>query len=187
MSLPDLPQPAAPRVAARSGGAAMSTLIRAIGLLSIVFVPGLAQAFATCGVSALALNFGNYDHLNPFANFSQTTITVSCQENALIGLGDTVIYTIGLDGGSSGDTSNRALNQGGDNLHYNLYSEPTHTLVWGDDSGNQVGGVLAVPLCVLGLGCAVVSAPHTAYGRIPAGQSVSPGSYSDTITVTVTY
>ncbi len=161
--------------------------MRATGLLAALFLPGLAQAFATCGISAQALNFGNYDHLHPFANLSQTTITVSCQENVLIGLGDTVIYAISLDGGSSGDTSNRALVQGGDNLYYNLYSEPTRTLVWGEDIGSQVGGVLAVPLCLLGLGCAVVSAPHIAYGRIPAGQSVSAGSYSDTITVTVTY
>jgi spore coat protein U-like protein len=63
-------------------------------------------------------------------------------------------------------------------LTYNLYLDPTHLTIWGDGSsgtgtvsGTGTGANVGTPV----------------YGRIPPGQNASVGSYSDVITVTVTY
>lgn len=61
-------------------------------------------------------------------------------------------------------------------LSYNLYIDPTRLLVWGDGSG------LTTTVTNLAL-----SADHTVYGRIPAQQNVTAGSYADLIVVTVTF
>ncbi len=62
-------------------------------------------------------------------------------------------------------------------LNYGLYSNGTWTTNWGNTSGtNWVSGT--------GNGAAQ---NITVYGQIPAGQYVTPGSYADTIAVTVTY
>ncbi len=166
----------------------MPSLIRiAFGLAGLA-VPGAVLAAASCLVSATPLNLGNYDHLYIFGTSSQSTVTVSCQENAFIGLGDTVNYSISFDAGGSGDINDRSMTQGTDDLHYNLYTNFVHTTVLGDGiSGQTLEGTLIVPLCVLGLGCATVSAVRNVFGYIPPSQIVSAGSYSDTIIVTVTY
>jgi spore coat protein U-like protein len=62
-------------------------------------------------------------------------------------------------------------------LNYGLFSNGTWTTNWGNTSGtNWVSGT--------GNGAAQ---GLTVYGQIPAGQYVTPGSYADTIGVTVTY
>jgi spore coat protein U-like protein len=62
-------------------------------------------------------------------------------------------------------------------LNYGLFSDAAWTTNWGNTSGtNWVTGT--------GNGAAQ---PLTVYGQIPAAQYVTPGSYSDTITVSVTY
>jgi spore coat protein U-like protein len=62
-------------------------------------------------------------------------------------------------------------------LKYNLYSNSGHTTNWGDTSAtNWVSGT--------GNGAA---RNLTVYGQIPISQYVTPGSYSDTITISVSY
>jgi spore coat protein U-like protein len=62
-------------------------------------------------------------------------------------------------------------------LNYGLFSNSGHTTNWGNTSAtNWVSGT--------GNGA---SQPITVYGQIPAAQYVKPGSFTDTITVSVTY
>jgi spore coat protein U-like protein len=63
-------------------------------------------------------------------------------------------------------------------LDYQLYSDPTRTVVWGNIVGTDTVSGTAIGL------------PQTVdvYGRIPAGQNrIRDGGYVDTITATVTF
>lgn len=125
-----------------------------------------------CSISATNLNFGVYD---PGAGDldGTSTLTATCTENTS--------YNIGLDAGTnsaSAVATTRAMDDGASSyLDYELYRESGHTTVWGDEpgvdtlDGTAVGG----------------DETHTVYGQIPGGQYVPAGSYSDTITVTITY
>jgi spore coat protein U-like protein len=62
-------------------------------------------------------------------------------------------------------------------LHYKLFSDSGHTINWGNTVGTDT-------VSKTGSGAAQTL---TVYGQVPAGQYVTSGSYSDTITVTLTY
>lgn len=124
-----------------------------------------------CSVSATDMTFGVYTGA---ANVDQTSsLSVTC----------TLLtpYTIALDAGAhaSGVFANRAMNNGTDNLNYQLYTTTLRNAIWGDgtNSTSTVAGT--------GLG---IAQTVTVYGRIPSGQNVSTGSYVDNpVNVTLTY
>ena len=126
---------------------------------------------ATCTInSASALNFGTQGILS--ANVDQTsTIQVTCT--------NTTPYNIGLDAGTgTGATvATRKLTSGGATVNYTLYSDSGRSTVWGNTvstdtaAGTGNGGAQS----------------YTVYGRIPTQTTPAPGTYTDTITVTVTY
>jgi spore coat protein U-like protein len=127
-----------------------------------------ATVLKDCIVSATALGFGNYTGA---VNSAQSTITVTCTNSTT--------YTVGLGTGlATGATvTTRQMQNGTNLLNYGLFSNGTWTTNWGNTSGtNWVSGTGN------GAGQAI-----TVYGQIPAGQYVTPGSYADTIAVTVTY
>ncbi len=67
--------------------------------------------------------------------------------------------------------------KGADRLNYNLYTNSSHTIVWGDGTG--------VTVTVSGN---AATASHTVYGRIAGSQNAARlGAYTDSITVTVTF
>ncbi len=86
-----------------------------------------------------------------------------------------VSYTIGL-GPGAGTVAQRKMTSGANGLNYNLYTDAAHGTVWGASSvSGSTSGVTG-------------NASHTVYGRIPASQTtVVPGTYADTIVVTVTF
>jgi len=77
------------------------------------------------------------------------------------------------------------MKSGTNTLSYNLYFDAAFTQIRGDGTGgSQVGG----GTLTLTPSSRTQSVPaSTIYGRIPAGQDVAAGNYSDTIIVTVTY
>jgi spore coat protein U-like protein len=127
-----------------------------------------ATVLKDCIVSATGLAFGNYTGA---VNTAQSAVTVTCTNSTT--------YTVGLGTGlASGATvTTRQMQNGTALLNYGLFSNATWTTNWGNTSatnwasgtGNGAGQVLNV------------------YGQIPASQYVTPGSYTDTISVTVTY
>ncbi len=121
-----------------------------------------------CTVSATNLAFGNYTGA---VNNSTSTVSVNCTSGTT--------YTVGLSAGlATGATvTTRQMKNGTALLNYGLFSNSGHTTNWGNTSAtNWVSGT--------GNGA---SQPITVYGQIPATQYVKPGSYTDTITVSVTY
>jgi spore coat protein U-like protein len=122
---------------------------------------------ATCTLSVQGANFGSYDVFHPDSLDGVANIALSCDA--------AVPYSIALSPGS-GAYSLRKMTSGPHALDYNLFVDAARTMVWGDASAGTA----------VATGNAA-SASHVAYGRIPARQNVHAGSYSDTITVTVTY
>ena len=121
-----------------------------------------------CTVSAGNLAFGNYTGAVKTATSS---VSVTCTSGTA--------YTVGLSAGlASGATvTTRQMQNGTALLNYGLFTNSGHITNWGNTSGtNWVSGS--------GSGSAQ---GITVYGQIPATQYVKPGSYTDTITVSVTY
>ncbi len=122
-----------------------------------------------CSVSATNLAFGNYS--GALIN-STSTISVLCT--------NTTAYNVGLNAGlATGATvTNRSMTGPSSALlHYSLFSNSSYTTNWGNTVGTDT---------VAGTGNGTTQ-PVTVYGQIPAGQLAKPGSYTDTITVSVTY
>ena len=141
---------------------------------------------ATCSLSATGAAFGAY--LNVLNESAVATISGTCSR----GNGadpDMTAATVSLSPGTSASYTTRQLAQGVNRLNYNLYTSAARAVVWGDGTG---GTATVAGLAVQGNGrfLNVNSSRNfslSAYGRIPADQFVALGSYSDTITVTITY
>jgi spore coat protein U-like protein len=127
-----------------------------------------ATVLKDCGVSATALQFGNYTGA---VNNSTSTVTVTCT--------NTTTYNIGLSAGlATGATvTTRKMQDGTALLAYALYSNSGRTTNWGNTAAT---GWMA------GTGNGAAQ-PLTVYGQIAAAQYPTPGSYTDTITATITY
>ncbi len=131
---------------------------------------------AACSVSTTAVNFGSYDVFAVVPLDSTGTVTVSCNESPA----PTVTIAVGPSPNSGGFFPRQMKHlQRTDLLNYNLFTEATRSAVWGNGtqgtftSGNRV--LRHRPWFV------------TIYGRIPAGQDVSSGSYQEVLTVTITW
>jgi spore coat protein U-like protein len=133
----------------------------------------------SCSVSATAVNFGTYNPLSGTPNDATGTVTTSCQV-LLAGL--FASWTVALSTGSSGTYAGRQMNNAPGVLTYNLYTNAARTSIWGDGSA---GTTLVSDNVFLIVGSNTVN--YTLYGRLFAGQDQAAGSYSDTITVTLTY
>jgi len=149
------------------------------GLFLSIWIAWMPQnawaAIISCTVSATAVNFGNYTPFSPAAVDASGTVTVNC----LGVLGGN--FTVKLNTGGSGTFSPRRMYKGTDTLNYNLYTNSGRTTIWGDGTGGTF-----FPTVNCGLACLGADNNFTTYGRIPGSQNTTvPGSYSDTITVTV--
>jgi spore coat protein U-like protein len=154
-------------------------------LALVVIFCGPADATCTglgcsCSVSADDLSFGSYDPLSASNHDATGEVRVTC---GAIVAAVTVSYTISLSSGSSGNRLARTMAKGGSTLAYNLYTNPSHASIWGNGSGGTVTLGNSYSLSLL--------FPKTdtfpVYGRIPPGQTVGAGSYSDSLVATVTF
>jgi len=127
----------------------------------------VAPAWAACTVSATGVAFGPYDPFSLTSLDSTGNVAVTCSPASP--------YTIELSPGVGAQTA-RELRSGAHVLAYNLFTEATRSTVWGDGTG--------LTSTVSGSG---TGGGHPIYGRIPARQNVAVGSYSDALTVTVTF
>ncbi|HEX5961991.1 MAG TPA: spore coat U domain-containing protein [Rhodanobacteraceae bacterium] len=159
-----------------------SGLVIALGVTGLA-APSAHAAIATstmpvtitiqnaCDVSSVAptsLDFGTQGLLATAVN-NTSTLTVTCTSGAA--------YNIGLDGGGSGNINARVMNNGGNTIGYQLYSDSGRTTVWGNTIGTDT-------LASTGTGSAQ---SFTVYGQVPAQATPPAGVYNDTVNVTVTY
>jgi spore coat protein U-like protein len=157
----------------------MKRLFACVLPAAIMLTAGNASA-ASCTASAVGVAFGAYDRLSLTPRDSTGTVTVRCTTAA----NEPVNYSIQLSTGSSGLYSVRHMTNGANILNYNLYTNNTRTTIWGSGTAGTSAVNASFPKQ---RSASTRSRKHTTYGRILAGQIVLSGSYSDTITVTVTY
>ncbi|MGA2649185.1 MAG: spore coat protein U domain-containing protein [Terracidiphilus sp.] len=122
-----------------------------------------------CSISATNMAFGTYTRT---LVQSTSTISVNCT--------DLTPYNVGLNAGvATGATvTNRSMTGPGSALlKYQLFSNSGYTTNWGNTVGTDT---------VAGTGNGATQ-PLTVYGQIPALELTAQGSYTDTITVTITY
>jgi spore coat protein U-like protein len=135
-----------------------------------------APAEAACTVSSSGVAFGAYNSLSGTPDDSTGTILVDCHPS------DQSIE-IALGAGLSGSFATRGMSSGAATLNYNLYTDASRTIIWGDGTGGSVTHTLNSGVVTSG----TRRFTATVYGRIPATQRVPAGTYNDTLIVTVTF
>ena len=128
-----------------------------------------ATVSAACTVAATNLNFGIYTGALTNAT---STVTANCTS--------TTSYNIGFNAGTASGASvgtRKMTGPASATLPYALFRDAAHTLNWGNTIGTDT-------LAQTGTGGVQVL---QVYGQMSVGPLVNPGSYSDTIIVTLTY
>ena len=146
------------------------------GLVVLLFLILGSAAHAACRVTTTGVNFGAYDVFAAVPRDTAGTVTVACDQNPPTD----VTVSIGPSPTSGGFQPRRMRHTTlPDRLDYNLFIAPSMGTVWGDGSA----GTSTVLLRKVNRNRPVAT---TIYGRIPPGQNISVGSYSDSVTVTIT-
>jgi spore coat protein U domain-containing protein, fimbrial subunit CupE1/2/3/6 len=154
----------------------------ALGGALALAAPAGAAIIVQCTATANSINFGIYNPLATAGDASTGTLAVACTGH---GTGAaTITVGVTLSPGLSGSYAARTMLSGANVLNYNIYWDPQHTVVMGNGTGGSYGGT-AGPITVQNGGS--IQATGTMYGFVPPNQDPAPGSYSDVITVTVTY
>jgi spore coat protein U-like protein len=130
-----------------------------------------ATVVNNCLISATNVAFTSTGVLSSALN-ATGAITARCTN------GDA--FEIALSSGSSGNVAARQMQRSGGSgaVNYQLYTDAAHTIAWGDGTA---GTTMATGT---GSGNAV---SITVYGRVPVQTTPMPGSYSDTITATISF
>ena len=126
-----------------------------------------------CSVSATTISFGGSVGVLTGAIPSTGTITATCTS------GDA--YTLSLNKGTTSGASladRQMAGSGSAVVHYQLYTNSSHTTVWGDSTAGTA---------TLGGNGTGNSQNYTVYGLVPQQSTPAPATYNDTVTVTVTY
>lgn len=133
-----------------------------------------------CTAAASSISFGTYNPQSSANVDNAGTITVTCQAILASLL---IAYNVQLSAGSSGSFSQRKMLNGTNTMNYQVYSNGTHTTVWGDGTASTSYITDGYLLQLIG----PVSKTYQVYGRIPGSQNVQAGTYIDTLTILITY
>lgn len=132
-----------------------------------------ATVSASCNIAANPLTFAT--PYNPTVGTEvdgQTTLDVTCTA--------ATAYTIALNAGNGvgATVATRKMTSGANTLDYALYREAARTSIWGTTTPAET---------VAGTGTGAAQT-LTVYGRILSGQTTVPaGTYTDTVTATITF
>lgn len=135
-----------------------------------------ASVTGSCRVrSATTVAFGAYDplvtHNSTGVDLDNTgSLNIACTKG-------TASATLGLSNGGNYTTTRRMSNGASDYLNYELYKETGRTNRWGDAVVGDRLTLSPVP--------GVNGTDYTVYGRVPRGQDIATGSYTDTVVATV--
>jgi spore coat protein U-like protein len=137
-------------------------------------IGGLFYGFIAVSVTSLA--FAPYSPASPLAAQGNVVITASCT-GGLFG-GTLPPFTVSLTAGG-GSFTQRLMANGAASLKYQIYTSAALSTIWGDGTGSTT--------TVGGGNNGQTSQMLTGYGQIPPGQYVTPGGYTDNITISIVY
>jgi spore coat protein U-like protein len=141
-------------------------------LVAMALVGGDAEA-AQCSISATPVSFGTYDVFAAAPLDSLGSVMYRCS-------GGAKVIAITISDGWGGSFTPRKLLSFTGWLGYNLYRDPSRSVVWGNGtSGTSFYATTNIP------NNRDVSVP--VYGRVDAGQDVRAGLYGDYVSVTVNF
>jgi len=132
-----------------------------------------ATVSKNCTITTAAVNFGAYDPVAANATAPLDgigSITVTCTKGAGV--------TLALNPGSNPQGTTRRMSQGTAYLLYELYTDSSHSTIWGDLGNNPQ---------------TIPPAPNknprtfTVFGRVAQAQDATVGSYTDTVVATVVF
>jgi spore coat protein U-like protein len=150
-------------------------LILGAGAASAATATGTFQSritiLAECQVVATnTLDFGTVGQL--IANVDTDALfSVQCTNNTP--------YDIGLDAGTTagGTTATRLMTDGSATVSYQMFSNAARTINWGNTVGTDT-------ISDIGTGS---NKSYTIFGRVPSQVTPAAATYTDTVTVTITY
>jgi spore coat protein U-like protein len=145
------------------GSANAGTATSTFGVTMLITAQCLINSTATLDLGSSGVINANHD--------ANTPLHIQCT--------NTTPYTIGLDKGTTtgGTIAQRLLVSGaGATVNYNIFQSAAYATVWSDTGGGLVSST--------GNGA---DQTFTIFGRVPAQTTPAPGTYTDTVTVTVTY
>ena len=152
-----------------AGPAAATTTTQNFQVTLTIVAECVIRSTATLAFGSIGVLGGSSGATN---NDATAAVAVQCT--------NTTPYDIGLNAGttSGGSTTTRLLaGSGAPTVQYKLYQDAGHTTNWGNtvatDTASKVGNG--------------ASQSYTIYGRIPPQTTPAPDTYTDTVTVTVTY
>ena len=155
-------------------------VLRACAVIGVVAAPCTALA-APCNVparpllvTATNLNFGNYNA----SSATPTTSTMAVTVRGVNAVDTLPAFVASLSKGTAPTYNPRQMALGANRLNYNIFNQNTYVTIWGDGTGGTL---------TRSYGGGGNAATGTGFGRITTGQYVTPGVYTDTITVTITY
>lgn len=169
----------------------MSRLTVSVILLCFLAAPSLCMAadasndlavsatvITSCRVNSGALNFNTYDPVNLHASTPlqrSGIFRVTCTN------GSSVLAKLSQGNNPTGGSTDaspirRMEGDPGIYLNYELYQDASHSTAWGNTNGTGKS--------LTGSG---TQNNVTVYGRVLPGQLVPEGTYSDTITITVSF
>ena len=167
---------------ARAPGAGRSARDMACGLCILAALAGdaagqsetgqltvSATVLSGCGLIGGTLNFGTY------ISGQQAPLDASGQISYVNCSGR---LTFELDGGQQGNVNDRKMSGPDGSLSYQIYQTSTRRSVWGSGGNAYVLDLL---------GATPVSGDVTVHGRIPGGQTVPGGTYTDIVNITLTF
>jgi spore coat protein U-like protein len=159
----------------RSFGADRIRAAAGAAFLTVLLASPAARAgncsFQTVG----AVVFGSYDVFASGPVDTTATISYKCSPPV-------ATPTIFISTGGSGTYSPRRMaGPSGTNADYNLYVDAARTTIWGDGSGGT--GFITAPDPISGAQIFT----YTVFGRVPAGQDLVAGAYTDTVTLTINW
>jgi spore coat protein U-like protein len=138
------------------------------GALTSTSVPFSVTATVptTCNLTTVSLSFGTQTLLNAQID-AGTTIGPQCTNGTP--------YSVTMDNGQTGTSpTNRKMTAASASVTYGLYSDAARTTAWGTST----------PVSGTGTG---VRQTLNVYGRVPVQTTPAPGTYNDSVVVTVTF
>jgi spore coat protein U-like protein len=134
---------------------------------------------ASCTINPATLVFASTAGTSLIATAvnGSSTVSVTCTNGSP--------YSIAMDNGANASGSQRRMISGGNFLNYNLYVDAAHTLPWStaiDSTTCTTSGD-----CFLGTGNGSAQSINI-YGVVPTTATAPPpGTYTDTVTMTITF